>query len=60
MVPGCAYRKITSFWHEVTYYRSLEPVQLFRDYNKKMPVNVDIVDEGGNDDADKISPAFSE
>ena len=48
--------KITSFWHEVTYYRSIDPVQLYRDYNKTMPVNVDIVDEGGNDGADP--PAF--
>ncbi len=40
--------KITSFWHEVTYYRSLDPVQLFRDYNKTMPVTVDQVDEGGD------------
>ena len=48
--------KITAFWHEVTYYRSLDPAQLFRDYNKTMPTTIDYVDEGGNDGND--APVF--
>lgn len=39
---------ISSFWHEVSYYRTQPPEQLYRDYRKVMPCTIDCVDEDGN------------
>ena len=47
---------ISSFWHEVSYYRTQPKEQLYRDYNKAMPCIIDYVDENG--DAGNSAPTF--